>query len=92
MQDAEILTRGWVFQEYLLSRRVLFFSRRAIFFECQSNNPCNELEETITDIRRDGTKETLALVNKRRLTFNNISTAFLEWHNVIKAYSFFAFI
>jgi hypothetical protein len=39
---SELLPRGWVFQEWLLSTRIIYFARRQFFFECQHWRPCNE--------------------------------------------------
>ncbi|KAI1308021.1 heterokaryon incompatibility protein-domain-containing protein [Xylaria venustula] len=36
---SELLNRGWVHQEWTLSRRILTFSKLGIFLECQSSDP-----------------------------------------------------
>lgn len=36
---SELLDRGWVHQEWTLSRRILTFSTLGIFLECQSSDP-----------------------------------------------------
>ncbi|OTA58432.1 HET-domain-containing protein [Hypoxylon sp. EC38] len=42
VQDAKIFWRGWVFQEWMLSRRLVNFTDYGIFFTCQSSNPLFE--------------------------------------------------
>ncbi|KAI0427031.1 hypothetical protein F5Y09DRAFT_345061 [Xylaria sp. FL1042] len=37
--NSELLDRGWVHQEWTLSRRILTFSRMDVFLECQSSDP-----------------------------------------------------
>lgn len=41
VEDASINTRGWVLQERILSPRVLYFSKRQIFWECLERS-CSE--------------------------------------------------
>ena len=45
--NSELLRRGWVFQEWLLSRRIAYFTPSQIFFECQTEPPRTECEDTI---------------------------------------------
>jgi hypothetical protein len=41
-----LYTRGWVFQERLLSRRLLHYTPEGIVYECQSTLPRNNLGDT----------------------------------------------
>lgn len=43
---SELLNRGWVLQKWLLSQRLIFFTPTQLFFECQSQWPHNEHNET----------------------------------------------
>ncbi|KAJ9145394.1 HET-domain-containing protein [Pleurostoma richardsiae] len=51
LTNADLLTRGWVFQEWLLSRRIACFASREpgqrIFFQCQSDPPMNETRDVV---------------------------------------------
>jgi hypothetical protein len=52
IRDSELLSRGWVFQEWLLSRRILYFTPAGVFFECEERPPYNdrgEISQTISD-------------------------------------------
>ncbi|KAM5343595.1 hypothetical protein ACJ41O_012132 [Fusarium nematophilum] len=39
VDDSELLSRGWVFQEWLLSKRIIYFTRNETFLECSSQRP-----------------------------------------------------
>ncbi|KAK8058002.1 hypothetical protein PG994_008450 [Apiospora phragmitis] len=41
--DSELVHRGWVYQEWILSRRIVCFTPAAIIFHCRSFPPKNEL-------------------------------------------------
>ncbi|KAK0639729.1 hypothetical protein B0T16DRAFT_338662 [Cercophora newfieldiana] len=45
VQKSELLTRGWVFQEWLLSQRIVYFTPSGMFMECKSQAPQNERGE-----------------------------------------------
>lgn len=45
--ESPLLQRGWVFQEWVLSRRVIYFTDAQIYFECRSRYPRNECQETL---------------------------------------------
>jgi len=51
LANAEIFTRGWIFQEWCLSRRVACFTSNRpgerIFFHCQSELPRNEVGDVV---------------------------------------------
>lgn len=40
VSEAPLNSRGWVFQERLLARRVLHFGQDQLYFECQQKNAC----------------------------------------------------
>lgn len=47
VQKCELLSRGWVLQEWLLSRRVVHFTSGQLFFECMTEPPMSECMETV---------------------------------------------
>ncbi|KAH8597605.1 hypothetical protein B0O99DRAFT_592754 [Bisporella sp. PMI_857] len=58
MQQAPLLTRGWVFQERILSPRVLYFCRRELLWECECVITCecgseSQLASTKLDLDPD---------------------------------------
>ena len=44
---SELLTRGWVFQEWILSRRIVCYTSAGLFFLCQSMSPRTEIGQLI---------------------------------------------
>ncbi|KAK0719331.1 heterokaryon incompatibility protein-domain-containing protein [Lasiosphaeris hirsuta] len=44
---SELLTRGWVFQEWILSRRIICYTSSGLFFLCQSRSPRTEIGQLI---------------------------------------------
>jgi hypothetical protein len=47
--DSIITKRGWVFQERLLARRVLHFTREQIFWECRHHSACEKYPEGLLE-------------------------------------------
>jgi hypothetical protein len=48
-------TRGWTFQEALLSRRRLAFTNEQLYYECQSMHCAEIIDSDIRSLHRDGT-------------------------------------
>lgn len=48
IQESELFTRGWVFQEWLLSKRIIYFTPVGIIFECSTNGLRNERGEDVS--------------------------------------------
>ncbi|CEJ88288.1 hypothetical protein VHEMI04673 [[Torrubiella] hemipterigena] len=48
VQESELFTRGWVFQEWLLSKRIIYFTPVGIIFECCTNGLRNERGEDVS--------------------------------------------
>jgi hypothetical protein len=45
-----LMIRGWCFQEWLLSRRVLHFSRTGLYWECRTQQGLSEAEVNTSDL------------------------------------------
>jgi len=45
-------TRGWVFQERLPSRRIIFFGQRQIYWECQSVRDSEDYYDGLTPLNQ----------------------------------------
>ncbi|CVL11221.1 uncharacterized protein FPRN_11039 [Fusarium proliferatum] len=50
--DKELLKRGWVFQERLLSPRVLYFADKQVFWECFTEQRCETFPHGIPPLCR----------------------------------------
>ena len=51
VHGGELHSRGWVFQEWLLSRRLINFSDQGVIFECQAAPPLNDNFEPINVVK-----------------------------------------
>ncbi|GAP86635.1 putative transcription factor C2H2 [Rosellinia necatrix] len=45
LQASQFPNRGWIFQEWLLSRRVIYYTDYGLFFECQAHSSKNDSQE-----------------------------------------------
>ncbi|KAH8744412.1 heterokaryon incompatibility protein-domain-containing protein [Hyaloscypha finlandica] len=77
---ANLLTRGWVFQEWLLSRRVVCYTPVGTFFECQAAIPKTELGELG---EQRGNRN---LLLKQYFDFGRAENS-LFWCEIVAAYS-----
>lgn len=87
----ELLKRGWVFQERLLSPRVLYFAEEQVFWECFTEQrcemfphgipcPCSSKSQTLSIITGLGNK---ALAAEERPTL----PIALEWERLVQEYT-----
>jgi hypothetical protein len=92
VERGELVSRGWVLQEWLLSRRIIHYTATQMFFECQTIDPRNEFNEGIEaggfvsqrfNLHSLGI-ESLGL--KRLFSQKNSSTQEL-WRRIVQAYS-----
>ncbi|KAL8397220.1 hypothetical protein RB594_004077 [Gaeumannomyces avenae] len=47
VRDSALMSRGWVFQEWMLSRRIVYFAELGVYLECQSGQPRNSYGERL---------------------------------------------
>ena len=80
VRESELLSRGWVFQEWFLSRRIIYFTPHEIFFECQTELPKSERQQTINV--RPG-KDLVVKMNSQLTQ----SAGFDSWYNIVESYS-----
>jgi hypothetical protein len=85
VRNAELSTRGWVFQEWFLSRRSIYFTQFGIFFECQTDYPKNTDQEVI-DPAFEYKELALAVDIKMSLNLANSNPLHL-WYRVVETYS-----
>lgn len=85
VQESELFTRGWVFQEWLLSKRIIYFTPVGIIFECCTTGLRNERGEDVSTNYYD------IWTSERPLTkpVYTLSNAQLEnvWYWVVQWYS-----
>ncbi|KAI8951222.1 heterokaryon incompatibility protein-domain-containing protein [Xylaria longipes] len=88
VSESELLQRGWVLQEWLLSRRILSLGATTIFLQCESGMPRSPHGETLKP--RDSTSADLKRANfKTEMSLNDASqTKILSiWKRVVEDYS-----
>jgi Heterokaryon incompatibility protein (HET) len=83
VMGSELMGRGWIFQERLLSRRLVCFTPKGTFMECQTAMPQNECGELVTG---NAPGNRLSFSNP---TFCDVFRAgdFQVWYNMVKEYS-----
>ncbi|KAN0099220.1 HET domain containing protein [Hyaloscypha variabilis] len=89
-----LLTRGWVFQEWLLSRRVVYFAKDQLVFECQSRRPKNESNEVIFGEESSRFNRYWSVLKMRyairgagrKGSSGGVSAAFTDWYGLIEKY------
>ena len=79
-----IHSRGWVFQERLLSPRFLHFGNSQVFWECFAMCACESMPKGLPDYADSKIKGLLAHV-KPGIT--DLRWLFEQWHTVISLYS-----
>ncbi|KAF4632983.1 hypothetical protein G7Y89_g5137 [Cudoniella acicularis] len=83
--NSELLKRGWVFQEWILSRRIVYFTASQIFFECQARGPKSECEEKI-GFRQFPLNLNKGFGTKTTFTFTILSIERI-WYQLVEVYS-----
>ncbi|KAH8885288.1 HET-domain-containing protein, partial [Thozetella sp. PMI_491] len=76
--SSDLMLRGWVYQEYALSRRITSISQAGIFYECQETAPMDDLGGMCSrksyfdpdewDLRRDSWYEVVTFYANLELT------------------------
>ncbi|OAL52980.1 hypothetical protein IQ07DRAFT_641408 [Pyrenochaeta sp. DS3sAY3a] len=85
---SELLNRGWVFQEWLLSRRTLSFSGASwgIFMQCQNGD--NPQAITGDHVRtQTGLKIDKAFEKNLQMSWSSRPEVFAAWRAVVETYS-----
>ncbi|KAL9623439.1 MAG: hypothetical protein Q9160_002332 [Pyrenula sp. 1 TL-2023] len=87
--NSELLRRGWVFQEWLLSRRIVYFTPSQMFFECQAKRPQSECQEATHLRHRPSTlKKGFDLKTNFDFTMPSIEKT---WYQIVEVYSRLSF-
>ncbi|RMZ88043.1 hypothetical protein DV736_g4729, partial [Chaetothyriales sp. CBS 134916] len=85
IRDSHLFRRGWILQEWLLSKRILWYTSHGLFFECATDGPRTEYKERIlVENARPNLQPHLHL--KGSFHYDN---AFIldSWYRVIEQYS-----
>lgn len=92
--NSTLLNRGWVFQEWLLSRRLLAFSNSSsgIFMQCQSSDTPKAVTGEMVDAGIDLGDQTIGTIDKAfknnlPLDMSSKEGIFLSWRSIVETYS-----
>lgn len=80
VRESELLRRGWIFQEWFLSRRTIFCTPDQLYFECQTGPPINERRQMLMVKPEDD-----AAVRLRNKLQSDSSSDI--WYGVVEMYS-----
>ena len=86
IETARWNTRGWTLQERLLSKRVLHFAERKMFWECRSTDASEENEPARSPRYRTAWLECSDLAERHRLTEQDAGTSepcFGVWYSIV---------
>jgi hypothetical protein len=83
--ESALMGRGWVFQEWMLSRRIIHFSKHGLFFECSTHLATNEFQERLKPQTHWQSDSQLGL--KFSLDYNNFEDLDVLWFKLVEAYS-----
>lgn len=91
IQEMPTETRGWIFQECLLSPRVVFFDRDEIFWRCHAVSEtewsaCHLDRGSAQRLYHDPTKETLGLLASGRTSISPAQQLW-TWQNIVRNYA-----
>lgn len=84
-------TRGWIFQECLLSPRVVFFGRDEVFWRCHAVSEtewsaCHLEDAVVRDLHHDSTKKILGLLASGNFRIPP-TELLLAWQNIVENYT-----
>lgn len=85
-KDSPLRQRGWVFQEYLLSPRLLFLGTYRMYWEC---NTCTQFEDflAIQDSSSKGLHSSIAKATVGPLRSSSESAQWMKWYLIVQEYS-----
>jgi hypothetical protein len=94
VRESKLLTRGWVFQEWLLSLRVVSFTPRGMFLECRNRGPRNHNGASVYDEqgRNEARLDDMFLKShfdiwSLPIDGNGVRIGSRLWHRMVEIYS-----
>ena len=90
VEEAPWNTRGWTFQERLLSRRVLHFTKRKILWECRATDASEENEPPRSTLVRTSwlKDESLdVLGSSAKQSVESLESRFDVWYKMVSEYA-----
>jgi hypothetical protein len=85
VRESSLMRKGWVFQEWVLSRGIIHYTPTQRFFECQTDYPSNEHQETIEPtVASTARKRKMALKTSLHYTTAGVYDL---WCSLVQVYS-----
>jgi hypothetical protein len=84
VRQSALMKRGWIFQEEMLSRRVIHFTGNELFLECATNIAINECGEAVTADRFRGD---LHFALKTSLNYTPDQDFNALWYQLVETFS-----
>jgi hypothetical protein len=84
--NATLLKRGWVVQEWLLSKRFLWYTSSGLYFICRSNNPRTAHHEVLHFDNRERQPDLELLLSSSKSFFSELPPMD-AWYRVVELYS-----
>ncbi|KAK4207947.1 heterokaryon incompatibility protein-domain-containing protein, partial [Rhypophila decipiens] len=88
--NTEMMTRGWIFQEWILSRRIACFTPSGLFLQCQEKGPRNHLEEYVHNWSEGFVFAHFAvryLIMTANITKGTYAQLHRSWEGMVETYS-----
>jgi hypothetical protein len=85
VRNCHLFRRGWILQEWLLSKRLLWYTPTGLFFECHTDNPRTDCQERIAfENAKPDVRSSLQL----KASFNSTNASILDfWYHALEVYS-----
>ena len=85
IRESILFKRGWILQEWLLSKRLLWYTSKGLFFECHTDTPRTDGQEQISySVAKPDLRSHLEL----KATFHFSNPSILEfWYHALEVYS-----
>ena len=91
INNSQLLTRGWIFQEWLLSRRIICLTPSGVYVQCQCRDQTTAQNHYSEDVGwfppRPECRGFLSIKASLRLNFDNIHDVYCSWEAVVEHYS-----
>ncbi|KAJ3566185.1 hypothetical protein NPX13_g7233 [Xylaria arbuscula] len=92
---SDLLRRGWVYQEWLLSRRILAFADFGLFLQCETGSPQSLAGDDVKFIRDDedgdewntSEKPDKSFKNSVTTNYSSVENIASGWRKVVEEYS-----
>ena len=86
VQKSELLQRGWVFQEWRLSRRMIAFSASDFFLYCHTSGPISSMDDHLGGVSEPVRRRQHWPYDDPIMQGRNLSAS-TTWENIVTEYS-----